>query len=638
VGERGDLSVEVRRLTQRVRRLDEERRLLSERRERVLRLGVKPGESWQLRKLTAAQRLSRGLAIASISEAKLEGLDARVVALDGELVEVRRALGAAQLSLSQASSAVEAARGEPTWRAMVHVREPGEGLVVEVTYVVPWACWWPIYALRLSDAGRRAVLQVSALVVQDTDEDWGGVELGLSTADLTLDAQLPVLPALKLGKAQPSKRHGYRPLPEGMDRLFAAYDRAVPALAAAPEPPEPLVEAPVERERGLASPKDADDSRVMRSISPPPPSSAAMPVGAIMPQAAPMVMSMPAAAPKRGGFGMPNLGIMDAMGDLLSDRDGYAEEQEAAPMMERSRKSDASFGGAPGGGGPAKPRPAQGPAEPEGGWLDFDQLRMAGPGADGRGKLYRDARGAAGEDRNWRIDSWQSEAARQGGRDPRVTRGLFDCRYDAAGRVEIPSDGRLHKIDLMRAEGGARLRWRAVPRERAEVYRMAYVVNTLDVPLLDGPIDVFVEGSFLATDTLARVDRGGEFLVGMGVDDRLRVARNAKMEEERAGLLGGKAVVIQRVTIDVRSSLGFDAEVEVLDRLPIPGSDAVTIEALEAQPAASAYTQQGEGSPVEGGQRWLLKLAPGGQSKITFGYKITLSGKEEIVGGNRREP
>jgi hypothetical protein len=647
-GERSDLTLRLRGLRQRIRRVEEARRLVLERRERLLRLSAKPAESWRARKLGAAGKLMRALELARVGGARVAAFDAQIVALDAELVTLKRELAAAELAASQASSAQNADRGRATWRAMVHVREPGEGLVVEVTYMVPLACWWPVYTLRLSDAGRRATLQVSALVVQDSEEDWQGVALGLSTADLTLDAQLPVLPALRFGKVQPPKKSGYRPLPDGMERLFAAYDQHMPDTRAI-EGSHQTVDKPapmsLTRTGGLphdvSAPKNLEGAQAMSGASerPIPPASMSMPVGAAMPAPSAAPVPRTRAASALGGL-PPDLRIMDAMSEMMADGADYDEEPEKMEMALMSAPAP----GAPvrmrvdGGGGRAEGDMIAAPAEPDGVWLDFDQIVMAGPDQAGRGKLGRAPRGAVGDDRSWRLDSWQQDAARQGACDPRVSRGLFDCRYDAAGRVEIPSDARLHKIDLLRADGAARLRWRAVPCERAEVYRMACVVNPLDVPLLDGPIDVFVEGSFLVTDRLARVDRGGEFLVGMGVDDRLRVARNATMAEERAGLLGGKAVITQHVTIDVRSTLGFEAEVEVLDRLPIAGSDAVTVEPLECTPAATAYNQQGEGKPIEGGQRWLVRLAAGGEAKIKFGYKLTLSAKEEIVGGNRREP
>ena len=51
-----------------------------------------------------------------------------------------------------------------------------------------------------------AELELRALVVQRTGEDWRGVELTLSTADPQSWAELPDLPSLKIGRRQPPPR------------------------------------------------------------------------------------------------------------------------------------------------------------------------------------------------------------------------------------------------------------------------------------------------------------------------------------------------------------------------------------------------------------------------------------------------
>src|SRR5262249_54482445 len=100
----------------------------------------------------------------------------------------------------------------------------------------------PIYTLRISEGGRKATWLIEALCAQRSEEDWQNVRLGLSTADLIYDVRLPELPSLRLGRAQPPPRRGYRPAPEGLERLFRGYDRAFaspakpPATPPAPEP------------------------------------------------------------------------------------------------------------------------------------------------------------------------------------------------------------------------------------------------------------------------------------------------------------------------------------------------------------------------------------------------------------------
>ena len=50
-----------------------------------------------------------------------------------------------------------------------------------------------------------------------------------------------------------------------------------------------------------------------------------------------------------------------------------------------------------------------------------------------------------------------------------------------------------------------------------------------------GPVDVYVEGTLLARANIGHVDKGGVVHVGLGVEDRVRIARNVRMEEEAAG-------------------------------------------------------------------------------------------------------
>ena len=101
------------------------------------------------------------------------------------------------------------------------------------------------------------------------------------------------------------------------------------------------------------------------------------------------------------------------------------------------------------------------------------------------------------------------------------------------------------------------------------MYREVEIQNPFDAPLLSGPVEVFLDGALMTTSSSRFVDRGGVVHLGLGVEERLRVARNARVEEGTAGLLGGSAVVDHAITIEVASSLGRKVTVDVLDRVPM---------------------------------------------------------------------
>jgi uncharacterized protein (TIGR02231 family) len=312
----------------------------------------------------------------------------------------------------------------------------------------------------------------------------------------------------------------------------------------------------------------------------------------------------------------------------------------AAPMMSRAM----TLGG--GGGEPMKKRAVHGRmrrvvveqrVEIDERWLDYDALELAGPDAASRGRLVP----RLDDSQDDQLDAEMLPPGQDDVVDPLDARGQFDHRWDAEGTHEVPADARARRVVVAAARAPTTLRYRTVPRERAEVYRTLTVTSPFEAPLLAGPADVYVDGSLLTTTRVPATDRGGRVTLGLGVEDRLRVARNARVVEDSAGLLGGSLSVEHQVTIELRSSLGSPAEIEVIDRAPVTDDKNLEVRALRAEPPpeaiSTAQALEGSGLPPRGGLRWRVVLTPGGRQTIAHGYALKLSKNLEVVGGNRRE-
>lgn len=611
------------------------------------------------------ERVADALATAQLLGTIQGELDARLQELHSQQVQVHRELEAARLGQAQASTDTRADGERQQRRVTVRLGSGGPLPQLELLYVVPAARFWPLYTLRITEGGRKASWLIEALCAQRSGEDFVEVRLGLSTADLIYDARLPELPSLRLGRAQPPTRRGYRPPPEGLERMFSGYDRAFGSAPppAEPLPPEPEPEPELILAESAAEFADSDDEESAdgaapaRYSSPPPKGRAgraeakksspernqawpeAPAASRQAPSARPSSFLAAAPPPSRAasGYGGPP-GM--APQSLQGTRGG--------PPLEARARRVATLGGAMpeggfgGGGGeqdeyapvPEPPSPSQ---EPQDAWLDFDHLSMAGP-SDGqrRGRLTYSGEGDSAL-RQRAIAQLESLMPSDRLTDPQGSRGRFDHRYDAEGLVRIPSDGQPHRVALLCAETVPTLRMLTVPGERPEVYREAELQNPCEAPLLSGPVDVYVEGSLLTTASIDHIDRGGTLRVGMGVEDRLRVARNVRSDEDTAGLLGGSMVVTHTVTIELSSALGQPSTVEVLERLPVSEDKSMTVELLAVRPEASPYTQAERGAPIRGGLQWRIQLAAAGKAKIEYQYRITFPARTEIVGGNRRD-
>ncbi len=546
-------------------------------------------------------RTTRALELVVLARQERERLAGQILGLEEEIEELNRRLRQVYLEDQQASD--QDRRGETASRLVfvIHLADVGEQEELELSYVVDDARWWPTYSVNLDSVDKRVRLDVEAVGAQGSGEDWPGVELALSTAELNMDAQLPKLPSQRLGRRQaPAPPSGYRPPPEGLESLFGGYDAAHSRLVR----PEAYGHTDGQPQKERYAPKRAprQESALSEQSAPIRASSGGMPppdisFGGAMPPA-------PSGAPPSAPVGASML------------------KKRSAPARSRAQVGQAQ---------------AEAPAEiePGDGWLNFDRLRLGAPSSSYRGKLHR-----VSDDHAHLGGTTRPLASNvgQGMVDPVASRGSFDYRYDGEGRFRIPADGKGHRVQLRSVEGPCQWRWRCVPRVEPAVYREVHFTNPLDAALLDGPARVFIDGEYRSQAQLHRVDRGGKIQLGLGVEERIQVIRNARFGEEGAGLLGGKRSLDHEVDIELRSSLGIPVEVEVVDRLPVTDDESVAVKMLSEHPTSEPYDQsERRGQTLRGGRLWRVPLTPGGQGTVKYTYLVQIRTRDELIGGNRRE-
>lgn len=651
-----------------------ERNHVGWRREVLASVQPEPDLTRRVFAINPADRVADALAVVELVTEEMAALDAKIAELTILVERNERESEALKLAAAQASAAEARASAPSELSVSVQLgptkKAPGTLSSLQIEYAVAAARWWPAYRARFTDGATRAALALTALVAQASGEDWVGVKLALSTGDLLRDARLPEATSLRLGRAQKPRPSGYRAPPEGLDAMFEGFDRFVATVAvtttvsvatqAAPwDPGAPgyhsLIAHDDEEPTAVAMlkemPKGKRASKSRQAAQPPPMQQAAKPAAALPPPPSLGGFGGAAGGAPPAGFAQPPRSESDVLFSLSGLVDG------AAPAPARSGATiplNTRLGASRGGvqkaemddaeslaamlleeTGTIEPEPQQ--IEPADAWLDFDMLRLdsdaRGPR---RGRLTRE-RGPSTERIAAVARLIEHLEAPPGTTDPRASRGLFDVVYSAAGSADIPSSGRPHRVSVATAESGASPRFVTVPREAPEVYRRADVSNPFGVPLLTGPVEVFIDGALVALTRLSYTDRGGSISIGLGVEERVKVARNTRVEEGTAGLLGGSTTLEHSVTTDLSSSLGRAIKVEILDRLPVSDDKDVEIKLLSSQPQPSPYSQAEHGQPIRKGLKWEVEVPAGGKASAAWRYRVLLPSKMEIVGGNRRE-
>ncbi|WP_224369020.1 DUF4139 domain-containing protein [Hyalangium versicolor] len=563
--------------------------------------------------------------------------------------------------IAQASTAREVTASELYKSVHVQLRHGGATLAraeLSVEYFIPGARWAPSYQCRLSRDCREVELVMRALICQASGEDWQGVRLVLSTAAPLTWTELPELPSIRIGRAQPpaSARAGFRPAPQGAGALFSDYDRdrstllqrlpaslpydfpALPAPADLEElsiaPPEPVFqEERIEKKKkgsrrmkevAVEAEMDDDASRdeeVLSAVR-----DRAYAEESYEPAPPPPPMPAPAMAP--------------------------APAARAAPMKALSVGRSAVSRGGPGSAGGS---PTQAGLEA----VVFTHLRLSTP-TDGSNRnrlqpvdsrryyletLARfsvtvtfDVMAVVAEAEN-RARSAAHTPLPAGAVDARSVGGYFDFSYTADATVDVPSDGGFHSVALGTRSGEASVLYVAVPREDTNVYRQAQVRNPLPAPMLAGPAEVYVGGEYVLSTTLPAVAPRGDFKLGLGVEQAIRCARNTKFHEARSGTkIVATTELWHDITIDLVNNLDREIVCEVRERIPQPEKEAeVVVEEGTVTPAWESYTQEERDRAIEGGRRWRITVPANASSKLEAQYVVKLYANNELNGGNRRE-
>ncbi|WP_329948042.1 DUF4139 domain-containing protein [Streptomyces sp. BE303] len=501
-------------------------------------------------------------------------------------------------------------------------------LDIELEYTVRTARWVPSYRLSYAQGADTGRLVLRASVAQLTGEDWSGVRLALSTADLDRRTDLPKLRSLRIGRSQPAPPpSGWREPPGGLADLFTGYD----AVGPRPGLPRPLIAGAAPRPR-LAGP-------VAPAVALPPPAPAApgaAPAGGLLsaydePHAAPPALGF-------AGYGAPPPPPAPVASRARGARSGSASRRRAAAPEGLgvgddvlSRFDSAAAGGYEEG-GPGAPA---GPPVPDALLLDYPALVLLGPdSASGvRGTLQRSApRPSARPGVGHLVAGIDHLALPRHAVPPRVSAGSFDHRFDAAAPADIPSDATWHTVTIDEIPVSVRPEYVTVPAVEEKVYATLLVSNPTDRAVLAGPVEVTVDDEFLLTAALPTLAPGGVSRLGIGVAESVEVTRRTELRESTAGMLNNSTVLDHRVHVELANRLGRPVTVEVRERVPVSSDSEIRI---EERADWRAPTEPSPECPPSS-RLWRVELPPGGRAELDGGYQIRIPAGKAIVGGNRR--
>jgi uncharacterized protein (TIGR02231 family) len=197
--------------------------------------------------------------------------------------------------------------------------------------------------------------------------------------------------------------------------------------------------------------------------------------------------------------------------------------------------------------------------------------------------------------------------------------------YHVPGTVTIPADGEPHKVTAAQFALDPHLDYVAAPKLVEAAYRRATVVNASDYLLLPGAANLFAGEEFIGTTNLELTAPQGEIELYLGVDDRIKVARQLKRRDVGKNLIGGKRRMAYGYEITLQNLLPAPASLTLHDQLPVSRHEDIKIRLEAADPKPGEQTELNL-------LNWQLTLAPQEKRTVRFDFSIETPQALQVIG------
>jgi uncharacterized protein (TIGR02231 family) len=207
-----------------------------------------------------------------------------------------------------------------------------------------------------------------------------------------------------------------------------------------------------------------------------------------------------------------------------------------------------------------------------------------------------------------------------------IEAGATSASFKIAVNSSIPSDNSPQRVPITSASLKAVPEYLTVPKRQTAAFLTSKVVNSSDFPLLAGAMNVFLDGTFVATSGLRTVMPSEKFDLALGVDDGIAIKhkRVNKFTEDTGLTNSGKRITYEYL-ITVQNNKKTTERVIVADQVPLSRNEKIVVKLLSPDAREVKPTD-------EGTLKWTLDLKPGEKRELTVKFSVDYPNDVNVAG------
>ena len=205
--------------------------------------------------------------------------------------------------------------------------------------------------------------------------------------------------------------------------------------------------------------------------------------------------------------------------------------------------------------------------------------------------------------------------------DDAVTSATFKIPVSAT----IPGNNVTQKVAIKSSRLTATLQFQSTPKVLEAAFLSAYASNTTDYPLIAGPMNTFLDDTFIAASNLKTVMPGETFELALGVDDAIAVKRRlVNRFSEDTGLTNKSRRVTYEIVVMLTNNKSTPERVVFKEPTPVSRDEKIVVKLLTPQEReVGSMASPREVSREEDGKLvWRVNLKPG--EKREFSLKLSV--------------
>lgn len=207
-----------------------------------------------------------------------------------------------------------------------------------------------------------------------------------------------------------------------------------------------------------------------------------------------------------------------------------------------------------------------------------------------------------------------------------VETAVTSASFKIAAGTTVPSDNSPQKVPITTARLATTPEFSTVPKRLAAAFLTANVTNSSEFPLLAGAMNVFLDGTFVATSSIRTVMPGEKFDLALGADEGVAVKhkRVSRFTEDTGLTNRGKRVTYDYL-LTLQNNKRTAERIIVTDQVPLSRNEKIVVKVLAPDSRELKPT-------ADGTLKWTLDLKPGEKRDLSVKFSVDYPADTNVTG------